>query len=233
MTTSIKCFLVASLVASFGLLSQAFADPVYQQTYDGLHSFLGSQNDTVGGGGNFATAYDNFTLGSSSAINNVMWVGGFWNGGSANITAFTISFWANNAGTPGGLLQSFHIAGNASQTAIGSGAYSYSLNLTSAFNAVAGTQYWLSIIPDVAYPPQWGWAGGTGGNNASIQDYFGIRYGRDHDRAFALNASAVTVPDSGNTAFLLGGSMAVLVLLWRRHHGAIIALTSPRLLIRG
>jgi hypothetical protein len=215
MKTSLKSLLVASLLAPFCLLSPASADPLYQQNYAGSGNFWASQNDTTGGNDNYATVYDNFTLGSTSAINNVTWAGGFFNGTPGNITAFTISFWANSAGAPGGLLQAFHMAGNASQMSIGGGTYTYSLNLTSAFNAVAGTQYWLSIVPDVGLPPQWGWAGGTGGNGASAQDYFGVRYVRGSDMTFALNASPAGVPDSGDTALMLGGAILLLSVLLR------------------
>ena len=72
---------LASLAALLLLLVAAptFASEVlvYAQNPD-FQGLIASQNDT-GGLGNFATSYDNFTLGSATAINQVQWVGGYFN----------------------------------------------------------------------------------------------------------------------------------------------------------
>lgn len=80
-------------------------NPNYQDLYD-------SQNDTSGLG-NFATTYDDFTLGATAAINQMQWVGGYFNSQSLGpITQWTLSFYANDGGQPGTLLHGFVIAGN-------------------------------------------------------------------------------------------------------------------------
>src|SRR6516225_5030705 len=56
---------------------------IYSQIPD-LQNVYASQNDT-NGFGNFATAYDNFTLGTSSNIDQFAWVGGYFNPSSQGV----------------------------------------------------------------------------------------------------------------------------------------------------
>jgi hypothetical protein len=217
--------IIAALMLCFVAGSGALAVPLYEQPWDGTGNGLASQNDTSGGGaGNFATVFDNFTLSANGAIGNVAWAGVWFNPPTqGTITGFTLSFWADSAGAPGGLLQSYSIVGNASETFLGTGTlgldtYSYSANLGSAFNALAGTQYWLSIVPDTtATTPQWGWATGSGGDGISYQDFFGERSQQAFDFAFSLNsANGNAVPESGATALLLGSTVIGLALLRKK-----------------
>lgn len=201
--------------------SSALAVPLYEQPWDGTGNGLASQNDTSGGFGNFATVFDNFTLGANGAINNVSWAGAWFNPPTqGTITGFTLSFWADGAGQPGALLQSYFIGGNASETFLATGTfgidtYTYSANLGTVFNALAGIQYWLSIVPDTnGINPQWAWATGTGGDGISYQDFFGERFQQGFDFAFSLNsANGNAVPESGATALLLGSTVIGLALL--------------------
>jgi hypothetical protein len=211
--------IIGALMLSFMAGSGALAVPLYEQPWDGGTGNIQSQNDTsTGGAGNYSTAYDNFTLGANGAIGNVAWTGAWFNPpAQGTITGFTISFWANSAGQPGGLLQSFTIGGNASETFLFSSGvseiYSYSANLATDFNALAGTQYWLSIVADTTtFQPQWGWATGTGGDGISYADFRGQRIAIPLDLAFSLNS----VPDSGTTALLLGSTVIGLALLRKR-----------------
>ena len=61
---------------------------------------------------------------------------------------------------------------------------------------MAGPRYWMSIVPDMGFPPQWGWAAGTGGNGTSYQLFFGDRGPADGDRAFTLSGGPVPEPAS-------------------------------------
>ncbi len=215
--------MVTSVVAA----PRAMAVLLYQQAFDMTGNAYSSQKDTSGGYGNFATMYDNFTLGSSSSINNVTWVGEFFNPSShGSISSFTVNFWANSSAQPGGLLQSFNVSGNGAETLLGTfggiPTYAYSLNLGAAFAAMAGTQYWISIVPSVGYPPQWGWSTGTGGDSSSYQDFFGSRSKIGADMAFALNGTS-SVPDGGNTAILFGGALLMLGISWRRNSRASLS----------
>jgi hypothetical protein len=94
--------------------------------------------------------------------------------------------------------------------------YSYSEPIN--FVATSGTQYWISIVPDVAGTPQWEWESGSG-DGISYQDYEGsFSLGLPGselsvDEAFTLYD--VTIPEPVSTA-LVGGGLALLALASRR-----------------
>jgi hypothetical protein len=220
-TLALKTFVVAAAL-SLVTLASAGATVLYNQDFDMLGNAYSSQNDTAGLG-NFATVFDNFTLGSGASINNVMWTGEYFNPPAQGpITAWTVTFYADAGGMPGGSLMSYNVAGTAMETFLGNfngfPAYTYSLDLSTAFNALGGTQYWLSVVPDLAFPPQWGWSSGTGGDGFSYQDFFGSRSLLQADMAFTLNGSS-GVPESGSTVLLLGAAILVLGAVRRRKAG--------------
>ena len=200
-------------LASLGALLLLFAAPafaggvlVYAQNpnYQGLYA---SQNDTSGLG-NFATTYDNFTLSATTAINQVQWVGGYFNPQSLGpISQWTVSFYANNGGQPGTLLQAFVIAGNGGETFLQNdvlGDPNYLYTAAVSFSATAGSTYWLSVEPNLAEPPQWGWGSSSQGNNNSYQDYFGA-CSQISDMAFGLFTQTTTVPEPGSLMLLGSG----------------------------
>src|ERR1700720_4020525 len=124
--------LFATAAILFILAVPGWASTVYVQPTD-FGGAYASQNDTSGGFGNFATAYDNFTLGTGTNINKVSWIGSFFNGGAGAITGFTVDFWSNVGCAPGSLLHTTTVAGNAGQTFLqidnaGNPTYSYSLS---------------------------------------------------------------------------------------------------------
>ena len=212
--------IAAAVVFTFVAASGAMATVLYNQNSDDNGAYS-SQNDT-NGFGNFATVYDNFTLGGNSSVMNVMFTGSYFNPPSQGaINAFTINFFSDAGGMPGGLLQSFNMAGVANETSIGTDnvgdpLFTYSFDLSSSFNALGGTQYWMSIVPDLDFPPQWGWESGTGGDGVAYQDFFGARSQLMGDLAFTLNGDLNRVPESGSTVVLLGGVLIALGLLRRR-----------------
>jgi hypothetical protein len=196
----------------------ASAGDIYVQPPVNSGTLYASQNDTSGGNGNFATVYDNFTLGSTSSINMVKWTGGYFNPGPpGTITAFDVDFWKDSSGAPGGLLASTAVAGAANETFLGGIDYSYSLNLGTPFTALAGTQYWLSVEPDMGFPPQWGWATGTGGDGIAYQDFNGARSQLPTDFAFSLGNTTAT-PEPGSmllmATFLMALGPIVRKKLW-------------------
>ena len=214
-------------LASWGALLLLIAAPafagevlVYAQNpnYQGLYA---SQNDTsTGGFGNFATTYDNFTLGATTAINQVQWVGGYFNPQSLGpITQWTVGFYANKGGQPGSLLQAFVIAGNGGETflqndVVGDPNYLYTAAVS--FSAALGTTYWLSVEPDLAFPPQWGWGSSSQGNNNSYQDLFGVRSQISDNTSFALFAQTTTVPEPGSVILLSTGLVGIGGMLRRK-----------------
>jgi hypothetical protein len=211
------CLIVPILL---GAATAARADfIVYQQPSDfpamGAFGGFASQNDTaVGGIGNFATAYDNFSIKATVPITDATWQGGYF--GPPNpgpITGFTLTFWKDNGGQPGTALLSEHINGNANQSprgfdpGLGGGGqvFNYSTNLPTPFLAQANTPYWLSIVPDLDFSDdpsigQWAWHTGTGGDGKMVQDYLGQRFTFNEDLAFSLSSPQAVVPEPASLA---------------------------------
>jgi PEP-CTERM motif len=204
---------VLALSATAGQASVLYSQPT--NDFGGYYS----QNDTNSGGlGNYATVYDNFTLGSAASVNLVTFVGSYVPA-QAPIAGFTIQFYADSAGAPGASLYSAFLPGTAGETFLGTDffsnpEYAYSALLPTAFNAAAGTQYWLSIVPDVGLPPQWAWESGTGGDGASYQDFFGTLTPILVDEAFTLQ----NVPEPASLA-LFSTSLLGLYFVRRRKAG--------------
>jgi hypothetical protein len=130
-----------------------------------------------------------------------------------------VGFYADSGNAPGALITNYPIPGNANETSVGNDSngipvFDYSTGLLPPFAAAAGVQYWLAIVPDLGFPPQWGWYTGTGGDNQSVQDFFGGRTVLPTDFAFTLSGQAVPEP---STLALTGlGMLGMGVWLRRR-----------------
>lgn len=213
--------LLALTGAAAGVSSPAAAQIVYSQPSDfPAGTLFASQNDP-GGFGEFATSYDNFTLAGATLVNGVAWQGGYFNPPSAgSITAFTLTFWSDSGGAPGAALLTQTLPGNAGETFVGlqSGVpiYDYSAALPTAFVASASSAYWLSIVPDLADPPEWGWHTGTGGDGQAVFDFLGSRSPLDSDLAFTLSGTAVVVPEPSTLLLIAGAGISGIGWISRR-----------------
>jgi hypothetical protein len=209
----LSLFAIAALLFLLAVPGWAGEVPVYAQATNNLGGYA-SQNDTAGLG-NFATTYDNFTLGSTAQVNQVDWVGSYITG-VGGITSFTVDFWSNSANAPNALLSSYVVSGNAGESflgndALGNPTYGYVLGLGSAFTAAAGTEYWMSIVPNVGFPPQWLWETSSTGDGNAYQCYFGACGNIGADLAFQLD-SASGVPEPGILTLLVPGMLVPGIL---------------------
>ncbi|MBS1716212.1 MAG: PEP-CTERM sorting domain-containing protein [Armatimonadetes bacterium] len=157
--------------------ASASAALLYSNAWDGGDTAFASQNDTTGGGyGNYATTFAGFNVGGPVTINEVSWVGMFFNNPvHGNITGFTLNFYSDNAGSVGSLLSTQHFNGNASETSLGNSplgfpVYGYDQNVAGVAISGAG---WVSIVADLAFPPQWGLASGVNTGPLGYQTFFG------------------------------------------------------------
>jgi len=216
--------LVALGLAAFAA-SSAQAQTVYSQaSIYPTGSGYASQNDTsIGGTGNFATTYDNFTLSAGSPISGATWEGRHFNPiVHGAVTGFTLTFYADSGGQPGVALATDFIPGNAGETLVNPDRqiYDYSATFAAPFAATGGTPYWLSVVPDLAYPPQWSWYMGAGGDGAAYQDFKGVRSPVNSDMAFSLTDAPIpAVPEASTTVslgLLLALGMGGMVLARKR-----------------
>ena len=217
----LRSFCSGVCLGSIGLallgMSVAAGPQVYVQPYDPSTLGLASQNDTsVGGVGNYATAYDNFTLAGDATITGLTFAGVYFDPGEVGVTtSFQVQFYDDNAGHPGSSLYSSSIPGNGSEVCDSSPNPVCTYSVTVNFGALGGTPYWLSIVSDSEVQPQWAWAGGTGGDGGAFQLYFGQGTAQEGDLAFSLFATQVPEPSSWAT-MLVGFGAAGTALRRRR-----------------
>jgi hypothetical protein len=216
---------VLLLVAVFAFAVSAAAGTIYSQPYDGSGNLFASQND-IGGNGNFATAYDDFTLTGNPGgwqVTDIHFTGGYFNPGApGNITNFTLNFYAESGGIPGGLIQSFTTGNNANENCVGNICTYDAVLAGGGLTLQDGVEYWLSIEPDMVFPPQWGWAtsavDGDGDAANGYQCFFGSCGGVGVNFAFDLTGNPVggTTPEPGTLVLLDTGVLGLAGSLRRK-----------------
>lgn len=213
-----KAVLLAALFALV-VSASAYADQtLYSQPYDNNGFLNASQNDTNQGGlGNFATTFDNWNIspGGLYTVNEVQFTGGYFNGNPGTITGWTVNvYFDSGSGSPGTLQHTAHISGNGGETLLGGNIYTYDIKGL-GFQELSGIPYWLSVVPDLGFPPQWGWATGTGGDGRAWQDYFSQSGPLGADQAFTLIGTSA-VPEPGTLVMLGTGVLGLAGTLRRK-----------------
>ena len=194
-------------------LSLAFANAIVQAQADVIYSqppspggglFPSSRNP--GGTDYDQYVWDNFTLQASPGITitDVQWRGGYQSG-SGTVTDFTVAIYPSIAGgsqpdvTHAPLVQ-YQTGDSAGETLAGTvggiAMYDYHFTLPTAFQATAGTKYWVQIEASQNGIPDWGLAVGTGGDGK-------------HFRGMAVVGDIHYDASAGDAAFTLLGPAVV------------------------
>ncbi len=215
-----KRFILGGLLAMAG---SANAAVIWTQPSDGSGNGAASQYDPLAFG-NFATAFDNFTISIWTNLTGFSWVGEYFNlSGPAQITAWTVTLYSDAGGQPGGAIKSWTFAGDGGETDIGSfGGYeNYAYSESFAPLAASPGVYWVSVVPDLVFQPQWAWVSGIGGDSKSFQDLFGARDQLTNDLAFSVDGySRGGVPEPATWTLMLTGLGALGASLRSRRKAA-------------
>jgi hypothetical protein len=205
--------LLAGLTLFVATAVPASADVLFSQTPTNTTNWL---SQTASGSSGYNQVYDNFIIGAGGTVTTVDWTGLMFPS-TGVVNDFTISFY-NDSGsdTPGTLISSLNIAGDANQTEVGThGSFTiFDYSASVPFTAAPGTQYWISILAD-APDTLWGWSSSTGLDSNMFQA------GNDSvlepvatDVAFTLlNSSPVPEPSS---LTLVGSGVLALAGFARR-----------------
>jgi hypothetical protein len=210
----VAVFALATSLAGFAANEPCgVANQIVCQGQDGTGNLFASQND-VGGFGNFATVYQQFTLNQLWDVESFHWVGGYFNPGPpGNITAWTLQFYNDNGGIPGNPIAIGSFPGNGGETLLSNGLYQYSVFFGS-FDMGPGT-YWASVVPDQKFPPQWGWAT-SAGPNPGYQCFQGNCGLTASGFAFALDGTQHNIPEPGMMVMLGTGILGLVGTLRRK-----------------
>jgi PEP-CTERM motif len=214
----VAVFALATSVAGFAQLPCGVANQITCQPWDGGSNLFASQNDTTGGNGNFATTYQQFTLPKGPIywdVESFHWVGGYFNPPAQGaITAWTLTLYNDAGGVPGGAIAAGSFPGTGGETFIanvgGFPIYVYWLYFQS-FDMLPGT-YWASVVPDLGFPPQWGWATSTGAD-PGYQCFFGTCGPAGVGFAYAVDGRPIPEP---GTLIMLGTGILGLAGSLRR-----------------
>ncbi len=206
-----KKTLISALIASAALASAAQADVLYSNPYDGTGNSYSSQNDTASGFGNFATVYGFFTSGAATwDVTDVHFVGSYFNPATAgNITGFTVNIFGDSGNAPGAMLSSTFVpAGSFVETSMGNDPFgnptsNYSMNVIPTM--VTGDA-WVSVVPDMGFPPQWGWCTGVDSDpsHAGYQTFFGSTSRLPGSLSLEITGRVVPAPASLGLVGLAG-----------------------------
>jgi hypothetical protein len=200
--------------------SAAHAAPIFTQS--------GAPNSAFPSDREFDTLIaDDFTLAANEVIRSVSWLGSYaFDGTAPAVDDFEIRFYADAAGSPGALLQSFAVGDAVARAAVGMLGpfitYGYTADLGGGFGAAAGTTYWLMIANDTTGDnDNWYWSVQTGpGGNVHVSVNDGGSWSPSLAPAetdFILDNENVSVPEPASF-LLVGIGVAAAARRKRLHH---------------
>jgi hypothetical protein len=173
-------FAICALAAVAANAAPQFSSGPYTVSGDGLDAFdctgtikweqppdgasgLSSQDDTCYP---FSSECADDFMGDGNSVIGVGWYGVYWNGTPLAPDAFNVRFYSDASGLPGTQL-ALTTTSNYNETA--GDPYGYCSDVDS-FSKADGVKYHLSIQAVLCFPPQWGFASGTGnGAQGSFQ----------------------------------------------------------------
>jgi hypothetical protein len=145
---SIRSLLSSAVVSLLLTVSVGQAAPIYTQHVASNTAYPSELEFGV-------LIADDFSSAANDTARSVSWRGAYaFDNTAPAVDDFEIRLYANAAGAPGALLQTFVLGDAVSRTAVGVlgmfTEYGYTANLGVGFDIAAGTTYWLVIANDTA-----------------------------------------------------------------------------------
>ena len=161
----------------FSITATAEGIIVYEQSPGHFGGFLSD--------GQIFTVADEFQIDEAAVISSVTWWGGYTSMLLPETDNFAISFYTDDGGKPGELIQTFDVSNDAARTATGDYVnppdpevgfeggleYRYSFDLPVQIPVDADTRYWLSIV-NMPSSDSWVWEVSSSLVNLGVQRSF-------------------------------------------------------------